>query len=208
MHFPDIYGDDAERYLDWIWTRRQQAGGDSARASARRATSTARRRRRSPSQRTAEGVNIAGYFRAELGIGEAARQLTSAIEAAGIPHATTTYDATLSRQSHPFAERASRRRAYDINVLCVNADSTPRFARDVGPEFFAGRHTVGYWFWEVEQFPETMHAAFDVVDEVWTATDFIARRGARSRREAGVHDSASRAGAAVLPHDHARARSG
>ena len=60
-----------------------------------------------------------------------------------------------------------------MNVVCVNADSTPRFARDVGPDFLAGRHTVGYWFWEIEQFPTTMHAAFDVVDEVWAATDFI-----------------------------------
>ena len=51
-----------------------------------------------------------------------------------------------------------------------------------GPAFFAGRHTVGYWFWEVEQFPETMHPAFDVVDEVWTATDFVAR----AIRAAGV----------------------
>ena len=33
----------------------------------------------------AEGLNIAGYFRAELGIGEAARLLIAAIEAAGIP---------------------------------------------------------------------------------------------------------------------------
>ena len=50
----------------------------------------------------------------------------------------------------------------------------PRFARDMGPEFFEGRHTVGYWFWEVEQFPPRLHAAFDAVDEVWTATDFVA----------------------------------
>ena len=59
-------------------------------------------------------------------------------------------------------------------MLCVNADSTPRFARDVGPDFFAGRYTAGYWFWEIEQFPDAMRPAFDVVDEVWTATDFIA----------------------------------
>ncbi len=58
--------------------------------------------------------------------------------------------------------------------MCVNADSTPGFAREAGRGFFAGRHTVGYWFWEVEQFPESMHAAFDVVDEVWAATDFVA----------------------------------
>ncbi len=132
------------------------------------------------SRKLEEGLNIAGYFRAELGIGEAARQLTTAIETARIPHATTTYDATLSRQSHPFEQRQPTGALYDINVLCVNADSTPRFARDMGPEFFSGRHTAGYWFWEVEEFPRSMHAAFDVVDEVWTATDFIGQavRGA------------------------------
>ena len=138
---------------------------------------------------TREGLNVAGYFRAELGIGEAARQLISAIESAGIPHSTTTSAATLNRQEHPFAgARRPTVAPYDINVLCVNADSTPRFARDVGPDFFAGRHTAGYWFWEVEQFPEAMRPAFDVVDEVWTATDFIAdavRSGQCSGRSSG-----------------------
>ena len=27
------------------------------------------------------------------------------------------------------------------------------FARDVGPGFFDGRHTIGYWFWEVDPLP-------------------------------------------------------
>ena len=44
----------------------------------------------------------------------------------------------------------------------------------MGPEFCEGRHTVGYWFWEVERFPPRLHAAFDAVDEVWAATDFVA----------------------------------
>ncbi|HEY7500982.1 MAG TPA: methyltransferase domain-containing protein [Vicinamibacterales bacterium] len=175
MHFPDIFGKDAVSYADWIWQdgglqeniplellpprqEVQAVDADAAGAAA---------------HNLREGVNIAGYFRAELGIGEAARQLTSAIETAGIPHATTTYDATLNRQAHPFVEREPGGAMYDINVLCVNADSTPRFARDMGQPFFDGRHTAGYWFWEVEEFPRSMHAAFDIVDEVWTATDFI-----------------------------------
>ena len=172
VHFPDIFGSDAARFNEWAW-----AHGSSlepipiellpVRDESARSGSLAGRELR-------EGINVAGYFRAELGIGEAARQLTSAIEFAGIPHSTTTCAATLNRQEHPFTGRPSDDRAYDINVICVNADSTPRFARDVGPEFFAGRHTAGYWFWEIEQFPDTMRPAFDVVDEVWTATDFIA----------------------------------
>ena len=39
---------------------------------------------------------------------------------------------------------------------------------------FRNRHTAGYWFWEVEDLPRSMHGAFDIVDEVWAATDFIA----------------------------------
>jgi glycosyltransferase involved in cell wall biosynthesis len=127
-----------------------------------------------PASHLDAGVNIAGYFRAELGVGEAARLLTSAVEAAGIPHSTLTYDATLSRTEHAFDERGDRRAPYDVNILCVNADQTRLFARDAGPGFFAGRYTIGYWFWELDPFPAAMHHAFDYVDEVWTATTFVA----------------------------------
>jgi len=167
--FPDVGGRDAGAFANWVTSdgirqeeipeellpRRELPASDSS------------------MQTFEEGVNIAGYFRAELGIGEAARQLAAAVEAAGIRLSTKTYDATLNRQSHPFEDRLSAGAAYDINVVCVNADSTPKFAADIGSEFFRGRHTAGYWFWEVEDFPESMHGAFEFVDEVWTASGFI-----------------------------------
>ncbi len=119
------------------------------------------------------GVNLAGYFRAELGIGEAARLLRGAIGAAGVPHATFEYDRTESRKQHPYTRAGDGRAPYDVNLLCINADRTPEFARAVGSQFFQGRHTIGYWFWELKQFPTEMHAGFDAVDEVWAATRFV-----------------------------------
>jgi len=173
--FPDIYGADSAGFAEWIWQYGVKVKGEEIPLELRppptRADSPATR---SAPTELAEGIHIAGYFRAELGIGEAARLLTSAIDAAGIPYSTTTYDATLNRQTHRFNGRAQGPSGYDINVVCVNADSAPRFARDIGPGFFAGRHTAGYWFWEIEEFPPSMYPAFDVVDEVWTATDFVA----------------------------------
>ena len=127
-----------------------------------------------PAHALTAGVNVAGYLRAELGIGEAARLLVSALEAAGIDHSTIDYTRTLSRQQHAFRPKGDGRAIYDVNVVCVNADATPRFARDVGPTFFDGRHTAGYWFWELERFPASLHAAFAEVDEVWAATRFVA----------------------------------
>ncbi len=39
---------------------------------------------------------------------------------------------------HAFARASATSRAYDVNVICVNADQLPRFDHDVGPDFFRG----------------------------------------------------------------------
>ena len=121
-----------------------------------------------------EGLNIVGYFHAEVGTGEAARLLTRAIAATPSAYKTIAQPAALSRQRHQFDTGEARTGVpFDVNLLCMNADVTPAFARNVGDEFFAGRYTIGYWFWEVEPLPPAMHAAFDHVDEIWTATEYV-----------------------------------
>jgi hypothetical protein len=172
--FPDLAGPDGWHYLEWVRTDgavqhdippallpATSNGGDSQLSYV-------------PPDSLADGINIAGYFRAELGVGEVARLLTAAVEASEIPHSTLTYDATLSRKGHHFLDRGQRGAPYNVNVVCVNADQTPGFAKAAGQEFFEGRHTAGYWFWELDRFPASMHQAFDYVDEVWTATRFVA----------------------------------
>lgn len=127
------------------------------------------------SSHRAAGVNVAGYFHAELGVGEAARAMVSALEAARCPYVTLPQIAPYSRQRHPFAlSGADRRWPYDVNLLCVNADMTEALARAIGARAFINRYTIGYWFWEVDPLPVTMHGAFDVVDEVWTASEYVA----------------------------------
>ncbi len=173
--FPRVPGEDAEGYLGWIRTDGvvQQHIPPALMPAVRTADSRGGGIA-APAPPLAEGVNVAGYFRAELGVGEAARLLTTAIDAAGIPHSTVAYDMTPSRQAHQFTGRGDGSAPYDVNILCVNADQTARFAGDVGRGFFQGRHTIGYWFWELDQFPPVMHQAFEYVDEVWAATRFVA----------------------------------
>jgi glycosyltransferase involved in cell wall biosynthesis len=174
--FPSLAGPDADKYLAWVRrdgraqenippellpTSMTRLGGPALESTVRAALRP--------------GLNVAGYFRAELGVGEAARRLITALEAADIPHTTIPYSETPSRQDHPFEASGAGDHPYDTNLVCVNADQTPYFARDVGPSFFAGRYTIGYWYWEVENFPPGMHPAFDVVDEVWVGSEFVAR---------------------------------
>lgn len=124
-----------------------------------------------PSSGTRRGVNVVGYFRAEVGIGEAARQLVAGLEEHGVPHSTLTYLRSYSRQNHDFAEHGDGE-AYDTNIICINADQLAEFANEMGDDFFRDRYTIGVWWWELPTFPRTVRSAFDIVDEIWVGSDF------------------------------------
>lgn len=117
--------------------------------------------------RTPAGVNVAGYVRAELGVGEAARLMVSTLKAGGIPYSVVPFDRTSNRQEIEFDDYGTEKADHPVNLICVNADHLSQFARLVGPEFFRERYSIGFWFWEVEDFPETMHLAAELVDEIW-----------------------------------------
>ena len=96
---------------------------------------------------------MAGYFNAEIGVGEAGRLTAQVVEAAGLDVMTFTTTSPKSREEYPFRMRGSSKRNLDTNIVAVNADQFPTFMQEVGPEFFSGRYTIGQWAWEVDEFP-------------------------------------------------------
>jgi glycosyltransferase involved in cell wall biosynthesis len=118
-------------------------------------------------------VNVAGYFRAELGIGTAGRSLLAALEMTDIPFNAIAFDRTANRLSHPFSGSASAAGEADINIVCINPDQIELFAEQTGPDFWNGRYSIGVWFWEAEDFPDSFHGAFNYVDEIWVASEFM-----------------------------------
>jgi glycosyltransferase involved in cell wall biosynthesis len=125
---------------------------------------------------------VAGYFTAELGVGEAGRLLVGGLEAAGVPLVTQTLVDTGNRKTVPFADRPGEPDASRVVVVCDNADGVQRYAAACRPGFLAQRYVIGLWFWEVDRFPASMHGGFDVVDEVWAASDHVRRAVAAARR--------------------------
>jgi glycosyltransferase involved in cell wall biosynthesis len=114
------------------------------------------------------GVNVVGYFRSELGVGEAGRQVIGALDAAGVPALPLHGDTIpLSRQGHAFTHFSHADAEFPVNLICMNADALPEFAHQAGKGFFAGRHSIGLWFWEVSRFRDDQVPAFSLLDELW-----------------------------------------
>jgi len=129
--------------------------------------------------RAGPGVNVAGYFSSIVGVGEIARQVVRALETQDVAVSTVGLDASRSRAEYG-AEESVRSAGgveaavHPVNLICVNADVLPAFVDDAGPAFFAGRRSIGYWWWEVKRFPERWRGSFDHVDEVWVGSEYVA----------------------------------
>jgi glycosyltransferase involved in cell wall biosynthesis len=120
------------------------------------------------------GVNVAGFFTSELGVGEAARLLIAGLDAAEIPALPIQgHLAPPSRQEAQFAHARPDEAAYPINIMCINGDGVPLFAREAGRSFFTDRYTIALWWWEAGDPPAEWAAAYEFVDEVWVATQHI-----------------------------------
>jgi len=164
--FADPDGADSDHVAEWSRHEVAQGRLDPRLALPDRATA-------SVVPRPEPGIRVAGYLRAETGVGEHGRLAVLAAERAGITTSTYVDSTSVSRQLHEFD--ASRRRDLDVNLVCVNADELPRFAARVGPGFFSDHYTIGLWAWELEEFPARYAGSFSYVDEVWANSEFTRR---------------------------------
>src|SRR4051795_13686077 len=115
------------------------------------------------------GVNLAGYLDATAGVGEAARNVRAALEAAGV----AVVPLALSSRAAPGAGEASEP-VHPVTIVCANPDGMTGACDELGPAAFEGRHVIGMWWWEVAALPQRWLRAFDLVDEVWVGSRFVA----------------------------------
>ncbi len=121
------------------------------------------------------GVNLAGYLRAEMGIGEATRGMAAALRAAQIPFVLLEARVgPASRQAETsWVHAIATRPAYATTILHVNADTLPAVLSQLPAEATRGRHAIGVWAWELETIPDAWRAAFRLVDELWAPSAFV-----------------------------------
>jgi len=117
------------------------------------------------------GVNIAGYLTAELGLGEMGRIVHQAITRAGVDVVSVVEERSLSNRTGVEHDGTLGRPRFPLSLLAVNADQLPVILAS-HPELAHERYVIGLWAWELEDFPDWQHGAFDLVDEVWTVSDF------------------------------------
>ena len=121
--------------------------------------------------RDLNGIDHLGFFSAEHGVGEAARQLAGTLRGVGVEVSTINYTDTESRLAHSF--ECNNESHHKVLLTSINADQMLAAQHIMGCAFFSDRYVIGQWFWELESAPDWYSPAFPLVNELWAPTRFI-----------------------------------
>ncbi len=120
------------------------------------------------------GVNLIGDIRVDTGLGQSMRYVSSILDAAGVPNIIYNYYVPpgMNMSDHSCDDKIQDELKYNINIFHINASEMAVAFMDLGKEFFDRHYNIGFWLWEMEDFPEEWMPAFNLIDELWVPSDF------------------------------------
>jgi glycosyltransferase involved in cell wall biosynthesis len=119
------------------------------------------------------GVNVFGYFNSEKGMGEVVRSDVRCLEKTSYPFGLCNIIDLLSSNQEFRQDIFTRDNSYQINLIHINADQLAAAGKDTTLISFANHYNIGYWAWELSQFPKKWLKAFENLDEIWVLSTFM-----------------------------------
>ncbi|MFF2018149.1 glycosyltransferase [Paenibacillus sp. NPDC058177] len=123
-----------------------------------------------------KGVNLVGFARAEMGIGESCRIAAKSMTAVEIPFVILNFKGTnpASMKDETWIHKEVTEPQYNVNVFHINAEQMQEIYTEFGSSIFKERYNIGFWHWELPDFPDEWYESFNLVDEIWVPSVFVA----------------------------------
>lgn len=124
---------------------------------------------------TKVGLNIVGFLTAELGVGESARCMVRAADAAGLPNALVPLKLHCKNRlgDTTYVDRMQDENPHAFNVVHLDPPASRDIDHHHGPTFRAGKYNIAYWAWELPEFPDAWVPSSAYFDEIWCPSDFV-----------------------------------
>lgn len=120
------------------------------------------------------GVNVIGWFHGFLGVGESARACAKAARNAGFEVDPVMLKLKLNggQSEALWTEPLVEKGRHGITIAHVDAPQSFDLTRQHPVEMDADNYRIGYWAWELPEFPDTWIQFASQFDEIWCPSEF------------------------------------
>lgn len=125
-----------------------------------------------------DGINLIGNIKEESGLGQSCRLVASELESCNIPYTIFQYNqlgCTPKAEYQQFESKLTKKLVYNINLIHMNPRELGLVFIKSHSEIWNGKYNIGFWLWELEEFPDEWVPCFNCVDEIWTPSEFISQ---------------------------------
>lgn len=122
-----------------------------------------------------EGINLVASIQHDTGLGQSSRLVASELQAAKIPFNIVNFKISneISGSNHDFDNKFSTKFDYTLNLIHINMGKFPEAIDFIGKENIDRHYNIAFWLWEMENFPKKWVSLINVLDEIWTPSEFI-----------------------------------
>jgi glycosyltransferase involved in cell wall biosynthesis len=123
---------------------------------------------------TRPGVNLIGWPRLEIGVGECLREIVRTFASTGYDFGVR--DVSLMQPTDAGDDSVTSHIvqdcAYQTNLFVLNADNMLSACERLGFEAVKDRFNIAMWAWELSEFPSVWRQEMSVIDEFWAISAF------------------------------------
>ncbi|MFR3729871.1 glycosyltransferase family 4 protein [Lacrimispora sp.] len=124
-----------------------------------------------------DGINLIGNIKADTGLGQSCRLVADELEECQLPYSIYQYNqlGLMSNTNTRFDSKIINNLPYNINLIHINPHELGLAFLQMDRSFWDKRYNIGFWLWELEEFPDEWVPCFHLLDEVWTPSEFISK---------------------------------
>lgn len=118
------------------------------------------------------GFNLIGYATSPMGLGEDLRSFAAMLDYLGIPYSVTDIPTESSGKVKHYWRNLTQE-DYPNSFFFMSPMECARLAQAQPVMFSKPKTKLGYFLWELPDFPDQYVKALDLVDHIWCPTKFV-----------------------------------
>lgn len=134
-------------------------------------------------------LNLIGFFKGDVGIGEFARDAADAISLSGLRSSIINipYPDPARNTITKYEKQLQSELQANVSIYFMPATEQFSLAYRWPSDRLTVPYSIGYWPWELDIWPSRYQFCFDIVDEIWGMSKFVCESFKRSNSNAHVH---------------------